>query len=164
MNTIKALLAASLLAATVGPVFAQQECTCKIPLTDGSKEIGEIADGAGDVRAIDFSGALSGAKAGQPLFLGSRVVTGTDGTAQISIFPTNDTADNGCQFTMDVNSEMSIFASDTEICVAAYQSQPASTTASGGNGQAAAALLILGTVGGVTAIVVSGGDKKTSAQ
>jgi hypothetical protein len=163
MNMIKALLAASLLAAAAGPVFAQ-ECTCKIPLTDGSDEIGEIADGAGDVRAIDFSGALSGAKAGQPLFLGSRVVTGTDGTAQISIFPTDDTADNGCQFTMDVNSEMSIFASDTEICIASYQSQPASTTASGGGGQAAAALLGLGAVGGVVAIVANGGDNKMSAE
>lgn len=89
-----------------------QECTCRVPLAEGS--VGQILNASGDVRiaqATNFSRASGGAD----LELGTRVIVGR-GSANVRI-------GNNCDIALGANSSLTLIPTNDFICVAVETGQ-----------------------------------------
>lgn len=176
MRIFKAALALSFLATVTVPVAAQDvSCTCTVPLGDVTEAIGRIDAGSGQVLASVEDG-LAQAKEGQPLFLGSQVLTGANASAKISIFASSSAGGTGCKVNMGASSELALFATSEKLCAMLTRVEPAPAPApdsgtaaaagagSTGGGSGAAALLALGGIAGIAGIAfgLSGGDSASS--
>lgn len=160
MTILRSALAVSLLLAAAAPVAAQEgTCACTVPYTPTPDAVGEVADGLGQVEATDEVGALGQAGAGQPLFLGSRVITGPGASADITIFGTTEPPSDGCSIAMAANSSLDIFATNQEICVRVVESTTTVTTNS--SGEVLVGGVVLGAGAGLV-VVLAGDDDEPS--
>lgn len=128
-----AVLAVGLVTAA-GSAWAQ-ECTCRVPLSEGT--VGQILNASGDVRiaqATNFTRASGGTELAQ----GTRILVGR-GLANVRL------GDN-CDIALGANSSLTLIASNGSLCAAVDTGQ---TTASSNVGTA------LGVAGG--ALLVVGG-------
>ncbi|RST87110.1 hypothetical protein EJC49_07530 [Aquibium carbonis] len=132
-NIRTAVLAVGLV--TVGGSAWAQECTCRVPLSEGA--VGRILNASGDVRiaqSTNFARATGGTEVAQ----GTRIIVGR-GSANVRL-------GNSCDIALGANSSLTLISSNGSLCAAVDTAQ---TTASSNVGTA------LGVTGG--ALLVVGG-------
>ena len=137
MNFRKLGIAGILVLATsvtggVGPVFAQQECTCVLPASAG--QVGSISRASADVF---LAGALrrEAATAGSPLASGSVVTTGAAASADVDL-------GEACKFALGGSMRMQITPIDGGLCVQVFD-ESVPVPAGGSTG-----VLLAGALGG----------------
>lgn len=143
-----AALAVALAAQSVAPAFAQQaapSCTCQTTRAEG----GKFSDVAGDVTVLTGAG-LTGARPGQSVAAGSRVISGPDGAGQISF-------GRNCVINIDPDTSYDLVDERDKVCVRAsrnaFTPQQAATTGGGlAPAGIAAGALVLGGIGAGVAV------------
>lgn len=145
-----AALVAAIVGQSAAPAFAQQgaqqpSCTCQV----SRSEVGRFSDVGGDVAVLGAAG-LTGARPGQSVAVGSRVISGSDGAGQISFGQT-------CVINIEPETSYDVGVEGQKVCVRTSRNvfTPQQAGATGGSlapAGIAAGALVLGGVGAGIAV------------
>ncbi|WP_421852667.1 hypothetical protein [Oricola sp.] len=118
MNSTATATALSLLFSVMSAAFAQADrCACTLPLSENdTAAVGVIAAADGSVYTQSMDG-FSLAVDGEPVFLGSRIITGVDGMARVRLERSANIGPARCGVDLAPNSELVLFSMDNSICV-----------------------------------------------